>query len=807
MSKKGLIGIVVLIAMCLTFNGQTPVIDSLMSLLNSYSGSAKVEILAELSKQHYQVNPVRGIVLGREALRLADSLKMPSLKTKAFNSLGANYLVMNKIDTARLFFYLGKQNAGFFHDSSELATALSRLGILCEMEGKYDSALICMKEGYEIFRRIKEEEQAGRTLENIGVVYLNRGELKSALTSLLDAKALFKNSKATKSLPYLHLKLGRVYAESKEWDEAVKWYRQGILGSERLGDKMRAATGLNALGILYKETGKYDSALILYRNALSLAERLNNQNLVAAVYGNMGNVYEKQGLFKEAYLFHEKAMKIGQALKNRILVAQEKAGMGKASLEMKDYYKARSLLEEARIIFEETGSKSYLLTIYENLIRVNNAVKDYAVSVKYYQAYIKVKDSLNRYEHNKSLDSLRVAFKTEQTKLENVQLIQQNELNRQTISLQRTLIISGFLVSTLMIVVIFQIIRNRNRMKKAYQLLEKQNQEITFQSKELTRLNGKLTELSQFKDNMNSFLVHDLKNSLSAMIHYGLSEHTPQQAETFRHLAGQMLVIITNILDINKYENDQMPLKPASVPLKSILSNALQETGYLAQQKRVRVVFHSDKRYRVLVDQDILKRVFINLLHNAIKYSPTGGEVTISSTRHDPDVIRVEIRDQGEGIDPDFLPYIFDKYTQDNPRPSGGLPSTGLGLTFCRLAVESMGGGIGVNPAPDTGTVFWFTVPAASETVADENYETQETVIPKEELLLTEEEKREIAEVCTRLKSLAIYCVSDIKEAISRISSDTPGIIRWKSMILQSMYTCDENRFKEMIDIDGEATV
>ena len=396
-----------------------------------------------------------------------------------------------------------------------------------------------------------------------------------------------------------------------------------------------------------------------------------------------------------------------------------------------------------------------------------------------------------------------MAFQTEQTRLENRQLTQRNELNQKTITLQQILILSGILVSVLMVLVIFLILRNRNRMKRANAMLAKQNTEITLHSEQLLRLNMKLKELSQFKDNMNSFLVHDLKNSLNAMVHFGLAEPSPQQGETFRQLALQMLLIISNILDISKYENNTMPLKIVSVSFKALLHQASSECGYLAAQKGISLVYKSALPLNVLADEDILRRTLINLLTNAIKYSPDKSEITIHTYQDSPDFFRIEVRDQGEGIHQTFLPIIFDKFTQSDPRPSGGMPSTGIGLTFCKLAVESMGGTIGAESVPGEGSLFWFTLPSAAE--QEPVQPEHETVVighPKN-LQLSVKEKEEIYGTCALLKTLTIYAISDVKEVMLNLNSESPGILEWKRMVLQAVSDCNENSYNELISICG----
>jgi two-component system sensor histidine kinase/response regulator len=109
-------------------------------------------------------------------------------------------------------------------------------------------------------------------------------------------------------------------------------------------------------------------------------------------------------------------------------------------------------------------------------------------------------------------------------------------------------------------------------------------------------------------------------------------------------------------------------------------------------------------------DEDKLRRTLVNLLGNAIKFTPFGGTITAAAELQE-DVLLFSIHDTGEGIPPEAFDRIFDKFGQVENRKAGRKMSTGLGLTFCKLAVEAHGGRIWVESRSGEGSAFYFTIP------------------------------------------------------------------------------------------------
>jgi signal transduction histidine kinase len=167
--------------------------------------------------------------------------------------------------------------------------------------------------------------------------------------------------------------------------------------------------------------------------------------------------------------------------------------------------------------------------------------------------------------------------------------------------------------------------------------------------------------------------------------------------------------MISDLLDVTRLEEGKMPLHAAKGDLCLTLREVVADVGPLAA--------HHDFQFQcepqecmAVYDESILRRVVKNLVGNALKFTPSGRLVRLE-LESAGDQVRVTVRDSGPGIPEASQPRVFDKFWQAQGRQEGQKHSTGLGLTFCKLAVEAMGGRITVASREGEGSAFSFTLP------------------------------------------------------------------------------------------------
>lgn len=244
--------------------------------------------------------------------------------------------------------------------------------------------------------------------------------------------------------------------------------------------------------------------------------------------------------------------------------------------------------------------------------------------------------------------------------------------------------------------------------KKIEQRLEQQRQRLQESFEQLRQL-----ELA--RDTLLHMIIHDMRSRLFVLM-VGLEFLEKNELKNIevenRRVLYQALSMTTalshmvnSLLDISKMESGEMKLAMARTDLTEVARRIVSDFELQREQRTVAV--HSpDQPVEIVCDPNLIARVIQNLFSNALKFTPSDGSITVKVERTEGGV-KLAVEDTGTGIDSVHLPKIFDKFYQVEARGD----STGLGLTFCKLAVELHRGRIGVESEIGKGSTFWFTLP------------------------------------------------------------------------------------------------
>jgi signal transduction histidine kinase len=317
-----------------------------------------------------------------------------------------------------------------------------------------------------------------------------------------------------------------------------------------------------------------------------------------------------------------------------------------------------------------------------------------------------------------------------------------------------------------------------------------QREEITAQAESLQDTLRQLRELNEFKDGMTAMIVHDLKNPLTLIMNLGKDELLVESGR-------RMLNMINNILDVNRFETVDVQLKKQQISLGNLVHSSYLNTKFLIDQKSIHFIDNVAEGVDLFVDDELIERVFINLISNAVKYTPNEGSITIDAKVNSSQSIKISVTDTGPGIPENLKDRIFDKFTQIIAKKSGNTRSHGLGLTFCKYAIEAHQGVIGVDTKIGEGTSFWFTLPYQSENYIEEE---KEVVAVQEKVRINASIVEKIFPYIENLRQKDAFEVSEIQRIIDEIRGlGIYEIDNWLKALENSVYSVNQKEFSELL--------
>jgi signal transduction histidine kinase len=239
-------------------------------------------------------------------------------------------------------------------------------------------------------------------------------------------------------------------------------------------------------------------------------------------------------------------------------------------------------------------------------------------------------------------------------------------------------------------------------------------------ARELEAVNLRLNEVNRLKDVFLSTASHELKTPLTSVIGYTelLDDNderlSPEQRREFlgrlRAEASRLLGLIEDILDLSRIESGRLTLRCVSLSVNEVAHAAAETTRALAARHGVELVEHLEPGLpAVVLDEVKMRQVLVNLLTNAVKFSPLKGRIVIATER-DGDFVRILVTDQGQGIAPEDAPHLFELFGQ-GARERGEERGLGIGLHLVKRISELHGGHVGVNSRVGEGSTFWVRLP------------------------------------------------------------------------------------------------
>jgi signal transduction histidine kinase len=335
--------------------------------------------------------------------------------------------------------------------------------------------------------------------------------------------------------------------------------------------------------------------------------------------------------------------------------------------------------------------------------------------------------------------------------------------------------------------------------------INRQKDDLLKQSESLKNAYEEIKKLDNFRQKMVRMIIHDLKNPLNVIINIaGKPDAKSEGTEIIKKLSWDMLELILNILEVNKLESSKMKISMSTFDLSLILRNQYEKFSFTLTSSKVELKTNLPDPCLLYADKKLTERIFDNLISNALKFTPSGGFISVSAGE-EGNLIRIEINDSGVGIPQNILKEVFDEFVHGETITGDYSNSTGIGLAFCKLAVEEQGGKIGISSSPGNGTTVWFTL------VKGELSDNKE-VIEQENFLainyspgsFNNDDIQLLRPYLNELKLTGIYELSSILRILGNdVFKSNERLQKWSLEIEKAAYKADEESFYKLLEIDN----
>ncbi len=302
-----------------------------------------------------------------------------------------------------------------------------------------------------------------------------------------------------------------------------------------------------------------------------------------------------------------------------------------------------------------------------------------------------------------------------------------------------------------------------------------------------------LQRANQAKDQFLALLSHELRTPLNAMIGWAQFLKVDESKETFYqglevierngHALGQL---VSDLLDVSRIVTGKLQIERRPIEMQQFLYSSLEGIRPLAEAKNLDLSFFSaNGRCLIPGDADRLQQVISNLLTNAIKFTPEGGKVEVYLNNFNDSVV-IMVRDTGQGIRAEFLPHIFDRFSQADATTTRKHAGLGLGLAIVRHITELHGGSVAVqSDGPGQGTCFTIVLPKSAK-IHDTPIQIKAPASPKSQVDLDgatvfvvddDQTSRDIVVAFLKRSGASVRSAGSVREAIVGIKQFRPQVV------------------------------
>lgn len=532
--------------------------------------------------------------------------------------------------------------------------------------GDISKALSYCREALKIRRQKNDRPGMAQCYNSMGLFYNNLGNYFLASKYYLKSLKILRTMPGNSDLKNVLNNLAVMYMNVKKYDRAIKILNENISHLSKSGTDMnKLATCYCNLGIIYTNLHEYKTALKYLELGDSISLKINNNVNRVQSLNHLGILYGHKKDFSNAEKYFMLSLKITEKIDYKNGFMSNYLNLASLYIQTCRYDEAITILNKNLVIAKKMKALNVLKDSYEMLAQVYKINKDHKNAYKYLEKYNAIIEKLSK----------------EQSALKTKSLLLENEVDMQETELR---------------------------------LYNEKN-------KELTELSLKLDKANKDKNDFIGILSHDMRNPISTIM--GIADFINENIDSLdkeeinsliedvKNCSVKSLDIMANLLDINSIESGNWNAREEKIDLEELIKQIRDKNIVLSNRKNIGIIFHNKMKDTEIVSVKMcLEHIINNILSNAIKYSPLNKKIYIT-LRNDVKYVFIGIKDEGPGFSESDKKSLYQKFAKLSNKPTGGEPSSGLGLYIIKKLSEIIKSKINLISEPGKGAAFILKIP------------------------------------------------------------------------------------------------
>lgn len=599
-------------------------------------------------------------------------------------------------DSSSLYFDKAIAVAKNLRDSSATAALLVEKGKIHEAAGNYRESISAYFEGLAISKRIKNKLNEGLCYLGLSNVDFRVANNEGALEHGLKAAANFESLGDTAHFIAASMLVGQIDISLGKLDDAYAIYSRMLEVAKKIADNALIADNLDHLGAVHSFRKEYRKALAYHEKALNINTKINNQFNLVVNNANIGEAHMRAGNFLKARDFLTTAESVGKKINaNSVLIfiyytlGECFSLMGDTTATLKNFKHSLELINHQG----ETRERPYVYNLLSEHYERNH---DKAKSLLYFKKFSTERDSLRIVSASYAMEELKTKYEADKREHDLRSALLENsfkeaKLESSTQTINMLFIFIGTAVIGLLITVVLAI-----RLYKSEQKLKLAN---------------------KTKDALLSVIGHDLRgpmtniDQLTRLIRTSDGKDREDALSMLERPVHTAVSLLDDLLEWSRSTRQQSVSNSCSICVIEVVNRSIELFQEQATSKQIRLNVNIPGDVTVFADSNHVLSILRNLISNAIKFTPKGGEVSIDHKVENGNV-SVRVRDTGLGIQPHHIKVIlegkfFSTHGTHNEKGSG------FGLMLCQEFVRLNKGSLNIESKVGKGSIISFTLPQA----------------------------------------------------------------------------------------------